>query len=345
MVSPPGPYGPLLETAGFRWIQLDMDRRSVHPARELGVLRRIAAIYRSEKPDIVHHFTIKCVVYGSLAAAWHGIRNRINAIEGMGYVYTSNDWFARLLRPFVDALTRHAVTAERSRLIVHNSDDLAVLNGAQPKAANVRLIMGAGIDTTLFRPAAECPEGTTRVLFASRLLRDKGLLEFVEAARELKHTCPDIDFLIAGTPDPGNPTSVSSDIVKAWHASGCITYLGHVDDIPALLRSVHLVVLPSYREGAPRILIEAAAAGLPVVATDVPGCRDVVEQGVNGLLVPVRQVAGLRDAIRLLHERPDERARMGNAARRKAIDEFDESIVFAKTFAVYGELLPASPSV
>jgi glycosyltransferase involved in cell wall biosynthesis len=341
MVSPVGPYGARLINEGFRWIGLDMDRRSIHPARELSVLRQLSKIYAAEKPDIVHHFTIKCVVYGSLIAWRRGIRNRVNALAGMGYVFTSMEWRARLLRPFVRALIKLVVRGKHARLIIQNEDDFKAFRDARVAVPeNIRLIRGSGVDMALFRPRALARTGhPTRVLFAARLLWDKGIGEYVAAARLLKKANVAVELLVAGMPDRGNPTSVPREQIEQWVAEGLITYLGHVSDMPALLSDVDVAVLPSYREGAPRSLIEAAAAGLPIITTDVPGCRGVVEHKVNGLLVPVREVEPLAQAIRFLHEHPRERIQMGHAGRDKTLYEFDQRIVFDATHAVYHELL------
>jgi glycosyltransferase involved in cell wall biosynthesis len=341
MLSPVGRYGPLLEADGFRWIGLDMNRRSLNPLRELALIRRISAIYAAEKPDIVHHFTIKCVVYGSLIARWHGIRNRVNAVTGMGYVFSDQGYKARLLRPVVRNLIRATLRGEGSRLILQNKDDLAAFVGAQlASTESTHLIMGSGVDTSRFRPTGTLHgRGRMRVLLASRLLWDKGIREYFEAARLLKQAGLPIEFLLAGSPDPGNPASVPPSQMAKWKEDEAVTYLGHVAEMPGLLADVDVAVLPSYREGVPRSLLEAAACGLPIVTTDVPGCREVVRHGVNGLLVPPRDAPALASAIRFMWEQPDERARMGSAARQTVLQDFDQSIVFEKTFAVYRDLL------
>lgn len=344
MVSPEGPYGVRLTAEGFRWIGLDMERRSLHPRRELSVLRRLSAIYGTEKPDIVHHFTIKCVVYGSLVAWRHGIRNRVNALAGMGYVFTSGELRARLMRPFVQWLIKLLVRGKYARLIIQNHDDFVAFRAARVSAPeHMRLIRSSGVDVSLFVPSGNRrSERATQVLFAARLLWDKGLGEYVAAARILKAANVPLELLVAGLPDVGNPTSVSPKQIEQWKDEGLIRYLGHVAHMPALLSEVDIAVLPSYREGAPRSLIEAAAAGLPIVTTDVPGCREVVEHGVNGLLVPARKAEPLAEAIRFLHEHPEERLRMVQAGREKAMKEFDQRIIFEQTHAVYVELLTRS---
>ena len=344
MLSPPGPYGALLEQAGFRWLPLDMDRRSLNPARELALIRQISAIYASEKPDIVHHFTIKCVVYGSLIARWHGIPNRINAVTGLGHVFLDSGMRARLLRPVVRGLVRLALKGRGSRLIVQNGDDLAAFVSAGIIAAQeTHLIRGSGVDTERFQPARLDQQAPfTRVLLASRLLRDKGIQEYIEAARRVQAQGLPVRFFLAGRPDTGNPAAVPMTQVDAWHQAGIVTYLGHSDDMPRLLSGMDIVVLPSYREGTPRSLLEAAACALPIITTDVPGCREVVKHCVNGLLGPARDSAALAAAICQLCRDPDARKRMGIAGREKVLKDFAQERVLEETFAVYRQLLSAA---
>ena len=347
MLSPTGAYGPLLEAEGFRWIGLKMDRRSLNPVRELALVRRLSAVYASEKPDIVHHFTIKCVVYGSLIARWHGIRRQVNAVTGMGHVFTDSGYKARLLRPLVRNLMKAALGSEGSRLILQNKNDVGTfVDAGLATPQQVHLIMGSGVDIMHFRPAERSEqEPALRVLLASRLLWDKGLKEYMEAARMLRGEGLSIEFFLAGSPDSGNPGSVTAAEAAAWQQSGLVTYLGHVADMPRLLSKIDVMVLPSYYgEGVPRCLLEAASCGLPIVTTNEPGCREIVEDKDNGLLIPARNATALARAIRYLYMNPEERLRMGRAGRQKVLHEFDQQIVFEKTFSVYRELLTGSLS-
>ena len=343
LISPPGPYGEKLRALGLRWEPVPMDRRSLNPLREVRLLAWLVALLRRERPVLVHGFTIKCAVYGSLAARLAGVPARVNAVAGMGYVFTSNDAKARLLRPLVRALMHAALDGRNARLILQNPDDVALFERAGfVDARHIRLIQGSGVDCSRFtaRDKLRDPTRPWRVLLAARLLWDKGLAEFVEAARQLQAQGRAIEFLLAGDPDPGNPAAVPEATIRDWVDSGVLYWLGHVDDMPALLASVDAVVLPSYREGLPKGLIEAAACALPLVTTDVPGCREVVRDGVDGLLVPPRDGAALANAIARLHDDPALATRLGLAAREKALAEFDECIVIARTIAVYRELLP-----
>lgn len=345
LVSPSGSYGRKLEELGFRWVPAPMERGSLNPFRELILLRWLQRLLRVERIDLIHGFTIKCAVYGSLAARLAGVPARVNAVAGMGYVFTSSELKARVLRPVVSALMRLALGGSDARLILQNPDDVALFKDARLiSAEGVRLIPGSGVDCSRFIPSeAPSPDETgtpLRVVLPARLLWDKGVTEYVEAARLLRRQGRSIEFLLAGEPDDGNPAAVPMQTVQAWVQEGVVQWLGHVDDMPALFRSVHVVVLPSYREGLPKGLIEAAASGLTLVTTDVPGCREVVTDGVNGLLVPVRNATALAAALVRLQEDPKLRRRLGQAAREKALSEFDEKLVISRTISVYRELIP-----
>ncbi len=346
LVCPPGRFVPLLEEAGFRVRCFPLRRRSVAPWSQWQPVAALTRIYNEERPDLVHHFTVKCVLLGSLAARVTRVPAIVNAIAGLGFVFSSRGAYARLLRPAVKTALRLSLSGERQRLIVQNAVDRDLLvDGRLIDAGRVRLIRGSGVDVRRFRPGGgQTPRnGGLRVLLATRLLWDKGVGLFAEAARYLSRSDPEIEFLIAGTNDPGNPNSVPEEVIEAWERDGLVDFLGHVDDMPRLLRGVDVLCLPTaYGEGVPRILIEAAASGLPLIATDSPGCRDIVRDGVNGFLIPSNQddVAPLVHAIRRLEANPDLRQAMGEAGRRLASDEFDEGRVIDATLAVYRELRP-----
>lgn len=339
LISPDGPYGEKLRALGLRWQKLPMNRRSLNPLREARLLWHLLRLFRKERPALVHGFTIKCAVYGSLAARFARVPARVNAVAGMGYVFISDSWKARVLRPLVSTLLKLALGGTNARLILQNPDDVALFARSRlVDAAQVRLIPGSGVDCSRFLPDPDHFAGARlRVLLPARLLWDKGLAEYVQAARLLHAEGRPIDFLLAGDPDPGNPAAVPEAEVREWVREGLVQWLGHVDDMPALLRSVDIVALPSYREGLPKGLIEAAASGCALVTTDVPGCREVVTHEVDGLLVPVRDGDALAKGIARLQEDPPLRARLAEAGRRKALEQFDERIVVARTLDVYGE--------
>lgn len=344
LVSPADGYGARLRALGLDWRAVPMQRRSLNPLREAQLLAHLVALLRRERPDLVHGFTIKCAVYGALAARAAGVPARVGAVAGMGYVFTSKDRKARVLRPLVRALLRLALGGPGSRVILQNPDDVAQFRALRlAPADSIRLIAGSGVDCTRFQPpTVRRSGGAFTVVLPARLLWDKGIAEYVQAARLLRGQGRAIRFLLAGAPDAGNPAAVPEATVRGWQAEGAIEWLGHVEDMAALLRDVDVVALPSfYREGVPRGLIEAAACGLPLVSTDAPGCREAVHHEVNGLLVPVRDAPALARAIARLHDEPQLAARLGAASRQRALAEFDERIVIAATLQVYAELTGA----
>jgi glycosyltransferase involved in cell wall biosynthesis len=342
LLSPPGGYGEKLREMGFDWRPLPMERRSLNPFGEAALLARIAMLLRRERIDIVHGFTIKPAIYAGLAGRMAGVRGRVSAVAGMGFVFISDSLKARMLRPVVRTMAWAAFGGDDARLIVQNPDDRAAfVDPGLVDPARVHTIPGSGVDLSRFQPSTRTRgEGEPlKVLLAARVLWDKGMAEFIEAARALKSEGRNIRFLLAGEPDPGNPATCPPESVAAWHAEGVIEHLGHVGDMPGVLADVDVVVLPSYREGLPKTLIEAAGCALPLVTTDVPGCREVVTHEVDGLLTPAREWEPLARAIARLDDDAALRRRLGEAARAKALDQFDEQIVLRRTLDVYGELL------
>lgn len=341
-VCPEGEYVEKLVALGYRVKCLPMNRRSLNPLAALHTIRSLISILRVERPAILHSFTIKSAVFGSIAARIAGVPAWINAIAGMGFVFAGGTLYARMLRPAVELLMRITLDSRRARLIVQNGDDAAYFGGRRiVRRDRIRLIRGSGVDCRRFAPRS--PDRTPsafRVLFAARLLYDKGLGEFVQAARILKNEGRPVQFLVAGRPDPGNPRSVGAEDLEQWRREGLIELLGHVDDMAVLLSTVDAFVLPTaYREGVPRSLLEAGACALALVTTDTAGCRDVVKDGVTGLLVPVRDPVAVADALRRLIEEPDLALRLGAAARDLVVKEFDEERVLDQTAAVYRELI------
>lgn len=347
LASPDGPYGEKLRALGLRWHPVPMDRRSLNPLQEAQLLLYLVRLLRRERPDVVHGFTIKCAVYGSLAARVAGVPARVSAVAGMGYVFISNAPKARLLRLLVRVLFKLALGGRNARLILQNPDDVDLFARSRlVDPGHVRLIPSSGVDTVRFSPAPSRDSGgRLRVLLPARLLWDKGLAEYSQAARLLRERGSPVDLLLAGDPDPGNPAAVPETEVRAWEQQGLLQWLGHVEDMPTLLRSVDIVALPSYREGLPKGLIEAAASGCALIATDVPGCREVVTHEVDGLRVPVRDGGALAEAIERLVVDGALRRRLADAGRAKAVALFDERIVLAQTLAVYDELCAPAGTV
>ncbi|MCJ0764329.1 glycosyltransferase family 4 protein [Variovorax terrae] len=342
LISPAGLYSEKLKAMGFRWISAPMARRSLNPFKELLLIFWLWRLIKNENFDLIHGFTIKCAVYCSLAGRAAGISARVSAVAGLGYVFTNNGIQAKVLRPFVRLLMKFALGGQGSRLILQNPDDVSIFKKSSIiDQSYIRLILGSGVDCSRFsdfRPHVR--SGPTRVLLAARILWDKGVSEYVAVAESLKKKNFPIQFLLAGAPDLGNPAAVSAEIIEKWMKNQTVEWLGHVEDMPLLLSSVDLMVLPSYREGLPKTLIEAAACGIPLITTDVPGCRDVVTHEVTGLLVPARDIGALESAIVRLVENPVLATELGRAAKEKALQEFDEKIIIKQTLAVYQELIP-----
>lgn len=341
LVSPPGAYANKIEQAGFCWIPLEMNRRSVNLFSEIWVIKKLIDIYLKQKPDLVHHFTIKSVIYGSIAAKFLGIKSVVNAVAGLGFVFTNNSVLAKVLKPIVKLVLKFSLNDEGTRLILQNPDDQALfLEAGLVSKERTRLIKGSGVNTTRFTPHGKASNGDINVLLASRLLWDKGIADYVECARIVKNIDINTNFLLAGMPDDGNPDSVQKSDLESWSQDGIINPLGHVSNMAERLKDIDIVVLPTvYGEGVPRILIEAAAAGLPIIATDVPGCREIIADGVNGFLVPKKDPQALAKAIITLLNRADLRDLMGQAGRKLVLDKFDEKSVLEQTINVYKEIL------
>jgi glycosyltransferase involved in cell wall biosynthesis len=351
MVSPPDEYVTRLEEAGFRWVELRMERRSMNPLWEANAVAQLVRIFRAERANAIHNFTIKCVLYGAIAARICRVRAVVNALPGLGQVYTGRSWKARALRSVVDGLYRSLFRHPGCRVIFQNPDDLREFQNAHlivPQ--HTYLIRSSGVNTDRFRPRPEADlaaRGEAPIVFtAARLTHAKGIYELVTAARLLRERGVVARFQLAGDIDHGNPTAIPPKALDDWRREGVVEILGHVEGMEDFLAAATLVALPSYREGVPRTLTEAAAMGKPIVTTDAPGCREIVDHGVNGLRVPVRDAVALADAIECLLKDPDLCRRMGEASRQKAVSEFDERDVIRRTIEVYedlGVLAPATP--
>jgi len=333
LLSAPGDYYQLLQTSGFQWIPFPLSRQGINPFNELLTLWKLIRTYHRVHPDIVHHFTIKPVLYGSLAAHILRIPGIINSITGLGHLFIDTGLLTRVLRAVAKVLYR--IILPQTRVIFENpEDERTFIKQGLLRSEQSHLILGTGVDTERFRPSEKNNE-IPLVLFASRSLVTKGLLEYVEAASILKQKGVEARFVIAGTTDPGNPASIPPEQIEAWKDTAVVELWGWQNDMPSILAQADIFCLPSYREGIPNALLEACAAGLPIVTTDVPGCRDVVTNGVNGLLVPVKSSDGLASALETLIADQELRRTMGIAAREIAI-QFNTKKVNAETLAVYG---------
>jgi len=331
-------HGKKIREQGFTFIPFPISRRGLSPLRELITILRLILIYRRERPAIAHHIALKPIMYGTIAAFFSGCRKIVNAPVGLGFVFSSGSWKARLLRPLACLGLKMLLNPRESRVIFENSDDLQAFVAQRiVRPHEAILIRGAGVDTTVFSFVPETV-GTPTVILVARMLWDKGIGEYVEAAQILKTRGRTVRMLLIGAPDDQNPASIPLKRLDEWNASGVIEWLGQREDIASLLVLSHIVCLPSYREGLPKSLLEGLAAGRPLVATDVPGCREVVQDGINGFLVPVRNALSLANALEKLILNSELRQTMGKASRDLALAEFSSQRIEDETLVVYFQL-------
>ncbi len=330
-----------IEALGFVLHPLEWQRGSLNPFAVVSIVRQVRALYRRLRPDLVHHVGLQPSIVGSLAAA--GLPPvRLNALAGLGYGFSSKKLKARLLRPLLATFVRTLMNNERSAVLVQNPDDRAAVEKLGVAAERVFLVAGSGVDTEKFAPLPE-PPGATTVAFVGRLLQDKGVRELIAAHELLTQRKQSIRLLIAGEPDPANPASISPAEIEVWRRRPGVELLGHVADIRSVWAAAHIAVLPSWREGLPMSLLEAAACGRPIVATDVPGCREIARAEVNALLVPVEDPQALAGAIERLARDRDLRERFGAAGRKLVEQKFSSACIGRETVALYDRLLAALP--
>lgn len=335
-------HGKQIEEHGLKLMPIGMERGGKNPFRELTTLRELIRIYKDERPDIVHHVAMKPVLYGSIAALVTHVPYVVNALTGLGYLFISKERTAILLRKIVSKAFRLLLNRPNSRVILQNPDDLKMLVQAGIlNRENIVLIRGSGVDTQQYAPAPES-SGAPMVVLASRMLWDKGVGEFVEAARLMRKRGVHARFVLVGGADPDNPAAVPLSQLEDWNRGGIVEWWGRRENMPQIFAGAHIVCLPSYREGLPKVLLEAASCGRPMVATDVPGCREIVRDGENGLLVPARNAAALADALQRLIEDSGLRQQMGRRARDIVQAEFSVEKVVADTLAVYRQFFPGA---
>jgi glycosyltransferase involved in cell wall biosynthesis len=331
-------HGDRIRREGFRLIPINLRRRSLAPWREIAAIVELLRLYRRERPDLVHHVGMKPVLYGSFVAAMSGVPAVVNALAGLGYIFTSGRLKARIVRPFVKLAFRWLLDRKNGRVILQNPDDVTALTEATVAVERVTLIRGSGVDIEAFAATTE-PEGNPVAVMVSRMLWDKGVGELVQAARLLRERGVDLKVVLVGPPDPENPASIPESQLNAWDRAGDAAWWGERSDIAKIWADSHIAVLPSYYgEGVPKALLEAAASGRPMLATDMPGCREIVVDGVTGILVPPRDVTALADGLEVLAREKARRQRLGAAARELVEREFSEALVVEQTMALYRSL-------
>ncbi len=308
-----------------------------------GELRLIVALARligALRPDLVHAVSLKPVIFGGLVARLLGVPAAVLAVTGLGYLFLKPGARTAMQRAIIKRLYRFALGHRRARAVFQNPDDLALFlrEGLVDQAITV-MIKGCGVDTACFRATPE-PDGPVVVMFPARVIGDKGVREFVAAAGILRRQGVAARFVLVGRTDPENPTDIGEPTIRGWEATGDVEWWGFREDMASVLAQAHVVCMPSYMEGLPRVLIEAAACARPVVTTDVPGCREIVRDGENGLLVPARDGAATAVALGRLIADGALRAKLGARGREIATSKFTVERFVGETLALYRALMP-----
>jgi len=333
-------HGKRIEEAGLKLLPIKLMRQSRQPVREATAVAELVRLYRRERPDVVHQVAMKPILYGSWAARLAGVPAVVNEFAGLGYAFAEGSQRARVIRSVLQPALKQAIALPRTRVIFQNKEDLGQFAEAGVVRRNESVVMGGfGVDVEKFKPQPE-PEDGFVVMLASRMLWDKGIGVFVEASRLLRDEGVRAKCVLVGTPDEGNPQSIPEAQLRAWHSEGAVEWWEHRDDMPGTLAAAHVVTLPTfYREGLPTVLLEAAACARPMIATNAPGCWEIVRHGDNGLLIPPKDPAALAQAIKSLAADPAMRARMGARGREIAVQEFSIERVTTGTLSLYAELL------
>lgn len=329
-----------IQAQGFVYHPIPLVRSGTSIAGEVGLLLAFWKLIGEIGPDLTHHVAMKPVAYAGCLARLRGVPAVVHAVTGLGYLFIRDDWVTRIHRAIVMRLFRIALGHRNSRVIFQNPDDrdLFARTGLVDPAITT-IIRGTGVDMARFKPTALAADRIT-VMFPARIIGDKGIHEFVHAARQLKSAGVDADFVLVGRTDPINPTAVADETVRQWEREGILSWWGFRDDMATVLPQASIVCMPSYREGLPRVLIEAAACGLPIVTTDLPGCREIVHHDVNGYLVAAHDGPATADAIvRLVHDAAL-RQRMGAQSREMACRDYAVDDIVCRTLAVYAEIVP-----
>jgi glycosyltransferase involved in cell wall biosynthesis len=329
-----------IRDAGLVLLPIELSRHGLNPLRDLGLLLRLVRLYRLLRPELVHQVAMKPILYGSLAARLAGVQGMVNLAAGLGRVFTDRGPAARLLRPLLRAGFRLVARTCPARFVFQNPDDARRLFPGADRNPALRVIRGVGVDTHRFTPRPE-PPGPPLVVLAARLLWAKGVADFVAAAAALRARGSDARFALVGEPDRDHPDAVPRERLEAWQRDGPVEWWGARRDMPEVYAACSLFCLPSrYGEGLPTVLLEAAACARPLVASDAPGCREIVQHGDNGLLVPVGDTAALTAALGGLLADPDRRRAMGQRGRALVEAQFSRARITDQMLALYRELAP-----
>jgi len=337
-------HAEVITTENIKLYPVVFSRSFKRPWQDIKTLINIFKIYREIQPDIVHHVALKPVMFGSLTCLFMK-KNKpkvvINAMTGLGSLFISKKPFLSIVKSVFSKLLIFFLQRKNSHLIVQNNDDKALfIDEYHLPLEKISLIKGSGVNMNTYKSALNKSKLITVILVA-RMLKDKGVEEFVDAVSILEKQGQSARFVLVGDIDEENPSSISTARLEEWNEKGIIEWWGQCDNMASVYEQANIVVLPSYREGLPKVLLEAAACGLPIVATDVPGCREIVKHGVNGLLVPVRTADELAAAINQLINNPERCKEMGSRGKDLVEKEFSSNIVIDKTLMLYKSLLTA----
>jgi len=323
-----------IEKEGFKLIALDLVRESISPSTALKTIQILRNLYKSEQPNVIVHSSLFLSLLGSIAGIFSGFKKNVNLITGLGYVFISKSLKARLIRIFVKLAFRLFALQKSIHVVVQNQDDKQLFESLSFNTEkNLHVVRGSGVDAKLYRPAKSEPK-IPQITFVGRILWAKGVEELIEAARILKQRGALPKIVLVGEPDLGNPQSATQADIDDWTKEGLVECWGRRSDIAEIYQNSTIAILPSWREGLPKSLLEAAACGLPIITTDVPGCREIVTHCENGLLVPLQNATAIANAIDTLMNDENIRQKFGRNARKLVEDELNEISIAEKTLDV-----------
>jgi len=330
-IAPKDEYSEKLEALGFEYHNIDINNKGTNPLEDAKLVLAFYKLYKKIAPDVILQYTIKPNIYGSMAAGMLGVPV-ISNISGLGTVFLNDSLSSKIAR----LLYKIALKVPKKVFYQNTHDRELFIRSNLVKEGKTDLLPGSGIDTEKFKPVdiEHKRKDIVQFLFIARLVKDKGLVEYVEAARRITNALGvhrKTEFCILGSFYPGNPTAITEDEMQVWENEGSVKYLGTSDDVKSVITEADCIVLPSYREGLSRVLLEAASMAKPIITTNVPGCREVVDDGVNGYLCEVKDADSLAEQMeKMILLSDEERREMGRKGRKKVMNEFDEKIVIGK---------------
>ena len=339
LVTQVGKYEKQIQDSGIKLIPIAFYRSVKNIFQEIITIKEIYQAYKNNQPHIIHQVSLKPCFYGALAIYLGATKNTqpliLNAFTGLGFVFTANTLYAKLIRLFIIPLFRLLFRQKNMQVVFQNTaDQQTFLHHRMVTADQCHLIPGSGVEIDQYEVTPES-EGKITVILVARMLIEKGVYEFVEAARKLKQANIQANFILVGDTDEENPSGIPREQLRSWQEEGVIEWWGRQNDMPSIYPKAHIVVLPSYREGFPKVVLEAAAASRAVITTDVPGCRDAILDQKTGILVPVKSVTELAAAMRELIEDSGKRIAMGKAGRDLVEERFSTQIINSQFLNIY----------